>query len=122
MRCKICLYQAPAGGVGHRSRCCPLNQVECRHQLPDEDPFFLEGPCTQVYCVHNQHCGRCHQIGHTAYTLRLTSTRWRVTSDGRAVPASGHALPPLDARDFMCPLSSDWHVRCLLENIQDLAL
>ncbi|OSX75213.1 hypothetical protein BU14_0246s0002 [Porphyra umbilicalis] len=122
MRCDICLYQASAGVAGHQTRNCPIRKVECRHQLPKDDPFYLSGPCRNVYCVHNECCPRCLMIGHTTYTLKLTSMRWKVTTYWRAVPEASDTMPPLDSRDFVCSLVTDRCVRRLLDNVQDLAL
>jgi len=121
MQCAICLYRAPHGVAGHPSRCCPLGKTECRHQLHEEKPFYLAGPCVNVGCVHNQRCLRCHSIGHTMYTLKLTATRWRVTMDGRAVPVTGHMQPPVKASDFMCPLATDSLVRRVVADVHERA-
>ena len=122
MQCDICLYRAPEGVAGHKTRHCPIREIECRYQLPKDNPFYLSGTCLNVYCVHNQCCPRCLMIGHTTHTLKLTSMRWKVTSNWRAVPETSAAMPPLDSRDFVCSLMTDQCVRRLLRSIQDLAL
>jgi len=111
MQCSICLYRAPEGAAGHKWRCCFPCTVQCRHHLPEQQPFCLSGPCLFVDCVHNQRCLHSHMIGHTAFTLKLTLRRWKMTSDGRAEHVTGHTLPPLDARDVVCPLMTSSFVR-----------
>jgi len=111
MQCSICLFRAPEGAAGHKWRCCLLGTVQCRRHLPEQHPFCLSGPFLRVDCVHNKHCLHCHMIGHTALTMKLTLRRWRMTLDGRAVPVTGHTLPPLDARDIGCPLMTSCYVR-----------
>ncbi|OSX81486.1 hypothetical protein BU14_0014s0037 [Porphyra umbilicalis] len=113
MKCSICHYEAREDGVsGHTARQCPLNNKECRHTLSEDNPFYKPGQCINPGCGHVRQCNVCHMVGHTAAALRLTTCRWRLTSDRRIVPKVN--TPALTPSDSVCPLMTAASVAELL--------
>jgi len=113
MKCAICHYEAREEGVsGHTARCCPLNNTECRATLPEDHPFHEPRPCLNANCEHLRRCNVCHSVGHTAAALQLSTCRWRLNRDGRAVPKVN--TPGLTPSDFVCPLMTAASVSELL--------
>jgi len=109
MLCNLCLFQSAAGERGHLARCYPLRQVKCRHLLSKDSPFVLPGRCPNAECVHLNHCSVCGLIGHSRFTLKLDTARWKISRAG--LPIVRVPSPrALTRHDFVCQLVSERQV------------
>jgi len=115
MRCNLCKFDPRAGWVGHTSRCCPLREVECHRTVPLDIPLHVSGHFLAPHFVHRAQCDACGFCGHTRMTLKLVSTRWRVSSTGLVVLV--HNAPALTQTDFACCLMSEADVRLRLSTV-----
>jgi len=120
MRCLVCGFTATPGAHGHKTRFCPLRKTECRRLVASQSPFFLSGPCLNVYCSHAKQCVKCGLVGHMPFTLKLTLRRWRLSPYGISVPCVAHGVP-LVGDDFFCSLVTDSDVVLLVASMHDNA-
>jgi len=121
MLCGLCLFQSAADERGHVVRRCPLRRLECRYGLSNDNPLALSGLCLNVQCSHAQQCSVCGLIGHERFTIKLDTTRWKLSTHGIPVPRV-HSPPALTRKDFLCPLMSERQVLRLVTAAHELAL
>jgi len=121
MLCGLCLLQSAADERGHVVRRCPLRQLECRYGLSNDSPLALSGRCFKVQRSHAQQCSVCGLIGHERFTIKLDTTRWKLSTLGIPVPRV-HSPPALTRTDFLCPLMSELQVLRLVTAAHKLAL
>jgi len=96
----------------------PLLPVARSGMPPHPDvgqPLHVSGHCFAPYCLHRAQCDACGLFGHTRMTLKLVSTRRRVSSTGQFVVV--HKAPALTQAVFACCLMSEADVRLLLNTL-----
>jgi len=118
MRCLVCGFTATPVAHGHKTRSCPLGKTECRRLVASHNPFFLSGLCLNAYCSHKEQCVKCGLVGHTRFTLKLTTRRWRLSQHGIVVPCVAHGVP-LVGDDFVCSLVTDSDAVLLVAAMHD---
>ncbi|OSX79040.1 hypothetical protein BU14_0091s0020 [Porphyra umbilicalis] len=120
MRCLVCGFEAAPGVLGLKTRSCPLGKKQCRRLVATHNPFFLSGPCLNIYGSHMAQCDMCGLRGHTRFTLKLTTRRWRLSHQGAVVPCVAHSIP-LVGDDFVCTLVPDRDAVLLVAAIHEKA-